>query len=193
MYPRYILFRDSIIRQVQIDNLTTLSVPGASLKRMAKFAHILSIVPECCIIIHSGFKDLVDFDRSTNYKTTNAKALARCLVSTATMISTKHGITVIISTVLRRRGTSQSQRKISLLNRCLIDQSMRKTRNNVCIFNAFDSLNKEKFFNAGRLHLNWLGAKTYSSLLASASVQFECSETSESAKIPSLPHSPKEK
>uniref|UniRef100_A0A915J4T0 Uncharacterized protein n=1 Tax=Romanomermis culicivorax TaxID=13658 RepID=A0A915J4T0_ROMCU len=72
--PRYILFGDSIIRLVQIDNLTTLSVPGASLKRMAKFAHILSILPEGCIIIHFGIKDLIDFDRSTNYKTTNANA-----------------------------------------------------------------------------------------------------------------------
>uniref|UniRef100_A0A915L4Z1 Uncharacterized protein n=1 Tax=Romanomermis culicivorax TaxID=13658 RepID=A0A915L4Z1_ROMCU len=101
----YILFGDSIIGQVQIDNLTTLSMPGASLKQMAKFAHILSIVPERCIIIHLGIKDLVDFDGSTNYKTMNANALARCLVSTAMRISTEHDITVIISTILRRTGS----------------------------------------------------------------------------------------
>uniref|UniRef100_A0A915JGF2 Uncharacterized protein n=1 Tax=Romanomermis culicivorax TaxID=13658 RepID=A0A915JGF2_ROMCU len=138
VYPGYILFGDSIIRQVQIDNVTTLSVPSASVKQMTKFTHILSIIPEQCIIIHFRINDLVDFDGSTNYKTTNAKALAQCLINTAMAISTEHGITVIISTVLRRRGTSQSQRTISLLNLCLIDQSMRKTTNDVRVFNAFD-------------------------------------------------------
>uniref|UniRef100_A0A915JHQ3 Uncharacterized protein n=1 Tax=Romanomermis culicivorax TaxID=13658 RepID=A0A915JHQ3_ROMCU len=76
---------------------------------MAKWAHILSILPIRCIIIHFGINDLVDLDRSTNYKTTNANALACCLVSTAMTISTEQGITVIISTVLQHRGTWQSQ------------------------------------------------------------------------------------
>uniref|UniRef100_A0A915KX89 SGNH hydrolase-type esterase domain-containing protein n=1 Tax=Romanomermis culicivorax TaxID=13658 RepID=A0A915KX89_ROMCU len=178
-YPRYILFGDSIIREVEIDNVTTLSVPGGSLKRMATFAHVLSIVPERCIIIHFGVNDLVDFDGSTNYKSTNANALARCLVSTAMSITAEHGVTVILCTVLRRRGTSQSQRKISLLNRCLIDQTLRKTTNNVHIFNAFDSLNDDKFFDAGGVHLNPLGAKLYSSLLRTAIHQFERGQTSQ--------------
>uniref|UniRef100_A0A915J1B6 Uncharacterized protein n=1 Tax=Romanomermis culicivorax TaxID=13658 RepID=A0A915J1B6_ROMCU len=100
LYPRYILFGDCIIRQVEIDNVMTLSVAGGSLKRMTKFAHILSILPQWCIIIHLGINDLVDFDEIS---------LACCLVSTATTISTEHGITVIISTILRCRGTLQSQ------------------------------------------------------------------------------------
>uniref|UniRef100_A0A915JRU6 SGNH hydrolase-type esterase domain-containing protein n=1 Tax=Romanomermis culicivorax TaxID=13658 RepID=A0A915JRU6_ROMCU len=110
-YPRYILFGDSIIGEVQIDNVRTLSVLSASLKRMATFTQILSIVPEWCIIIHFGVNNLVDFDGSTNYKTTNANALARCLVSTAMSISTEYGVTVILSTVLGPRCTSQSQRR----------------------------------------------------------------------------------